>query len=627
MATKLTPVNPYALIATDEEDDDTTPDIYKVSISDLMEKSAKDADDALGLMAADLVERKKAIDEGGDESSLSAGREYVQLFNLYKTAKDELDAALEEIADLPEIDLSVNDEGEESDSDADSGEDEAAADGGEDADELNDLELVTAGLKKLASGGGDLKMTDTKPAKTMASPARIRTASLVQTVSGDGDVSNESTLGETVTDSAWASKVASFMASTRPGAQLDIGGWDTWEGTDRSKFIAGHDSASSYLEKTSRGFDGNHLDVDPKTAAPCEPGCIRRPIADCGNTADPLDIFTSYPCDRGSVKYFQGISLSEVDDSITVWDEAKQASYNAAYDTWKELVTDPGSEPQAIANAYATLQACMKHCARVSCQSAREGAVLPIAVCLEITNEVGYSNPEAVLAYRSAISRLMLRARNAQRRLLLQSFAHHYNVDACSDQYGGLGAAPVLFQIIQEVLSLGTIRDRLTEAGYVIGIDSGAFRKVRSDIAKADQTRSGFGTDDALVYTDGLPIVELLEGPMGGAVQHPYANIDLPPVGPQDPADVPALPAIPNNTWTLEIFRPADFDSISVPQVSLNATRGPSEAKQNIELNMFLETFEGLIKPGCNPNFSVAVTNWHDTGARSAAIEVASPCA
>jgi len=71
------------------------------------------------------------------------------------------------------------------------------------------------------------------------------------------------------------------------------------------------------------------------------------------------------------------------------------------------------------------------------------------------------------------------------------------------------------------------------------------------------------------------------------------------------------------------VFRPQDFDTISVPQISLSATRGPSEAKQNIEMNMFLETFEGLLKPGCNPNYTLNVVNLEATGVRALATAVA----
>jgi len=442
----------------------------------------------------------------------------------------------------------------------------------------------------------------------------------------NGDTKTISLQEEILDDASFGNRVASFANRQSAGAELTIGGWQVWEESDVENYgVSTSDGASSVMASFNRSATGQQR-LDPKTAAPCPPGCIRRNIDDCGNMADPLDIFNEYPCDRGSVEYFTAISLSEVDGSVTVWDEAKQATFDAAYAAYHTAVTAPEPNPGAISTAWATLKACEKHCAQVMCQSSKKAAILPLAVCLEVKNEIGWSQPESIAAYRSALARLLIRERNAQRRTMLQSFSHWYGIDG--SQHGGMGAFPIVYEAIKNVLSIGSVKERIESEGYVIGIDYGML-----NLLDIDNIKTCNRMDDLREAAQGLPIRILLDSAVGGT--QPYAA-DLPPIGPPgangnfpDYTDLHMLPGTPVGTvdtpFCIEVFNPDDYETFSVPDITLTATRGAEHAKQNRMLAFFLETFEGMIKPGCNPSFTLKFWNLCANG-RRAACDVVQDC-
>lgn len=585
---------------TENNTDDSNVELPAPFNVDVLGMTPTDGEAAIDAMNDDLAERKTKIDEG-----TSTAQEIADYKGLRRFKKEQEAALTEAMADLDdeEEDIVESAEEVETSEDGETATEEEAPETETEMSQADEAELVMAGLKKLASSKTPAKFTEGSGA-----PVAPKYAAMYKATANRDSQGNMVAGSIPMTDEQWATNVADRFGSTTAGREMDLGGWDQWEG-DTSKRVASNMPANAIREVVGRDYSGNHK-MDPKTAAPCQPGCVRRDIADCGDMSDPLNIFTEFPCDRGTVEYFQSISLSEVEDAVTVWDEAAQAAHDAAYDAWKTAAKNPATDPQVLANTYAALQAATKHCARVSCQTGVKAAVLPIAICLEITNEVGYSNPEAILAYRSAIARLLLRRRNAQRRLMLQKYSHHYQADLCDDRYGKVGSAPAVFQAIGEALAAGTVAERLEEGGYWIGIDRGLMTNLGIDLKKAGQ---GFGADDIAQCLHGLPFVELLEGADGAATQSPYQSVQLNQPGPANKAN---LPGIPTGTWQVEIFRPADFDTISVPQISLTATRGTAEAKSNTQLNMFLETFEGLLKPGCNPNFTLHLDNVIPSGAR-----------
>lgn len=598
-----------------EEEGNQRPEAFDVDVNAV---TAKDADDAIKAMSDHLAEIKAKIDAG--EALISESREYVELVKIRDEKRAELNAVLDELSALPDAEDNSEDgeDGEQAkdeslveklqdDSDDDSGE------GGESVeDEASAEQLVTAALAKLASqGSAPLKLSDGE-AKPAVAP---KFASMHETRGALGD-------GQAVDDMEWASKVADFVSSSTGQKSMDLGSWNQWEGESTPKIASGM-TRTQIMEITGRDWSGNHK-LDPKTAAPCEPGCVRREIREAGNMADPLNIFSEFPCDRGHTEYFTAIPLSDVSDGVTVWDAARQTAYDAAYSAWTTLARQSSPDTAALAAAYATLQAATKDCVRAACQTGKTAVVLPIAICLEITNEVGYSSPEAVLAYRSALARLLLRRRNAQRRFLLQGFAHHYSVDGTNTAYGNVGAGPMIFQALAEALNLGVATDRLEIDGYSVGVDQQLLSYLGIDLVKNPHSK-GFGMDDIQELMHGLPIVPLLDKvdsspvvagtPVGAPDLLPDEAVTLATAGQID--DPPALPNLGDGRYQIELFRPADFDTISVPNISLSATRGPAEAKQNIELNMFLETFEGLMKPGAQPNFTLTVDNIVPSGGRA----------
>jgi len=595
----------------EEDDGSTRPEAFDIDVSAV---TAKDADDAIQAMSDHLVELKAKID--GGEALISESREYVELVGVRDEKRSELNGVLDALSNLPDAEDNNEDgEGGSEEGEDDGSEDDSKDDGGTLTDTLEVDEtaeqLVTAALAKIAAGGtAPLKLSDGEAASTAPKFAAMSGA---PGALGDGTE---------VSDLDWAAKVADFVGSSTGQKSMDLGSWNQWEGESTPKIAAGM-TKIQIMEITGRDWSGNHK-LDPKTAAPCEPGCVRREIREAGDMSDSLNVFSDYPCDRGHTEYFTAIPLSDVTDGVTVWDEARQTAYDAAYSAWTLLARQASPDTAALAAAYAVLQAATKDCVRAACQTGKTAVVLPIAICLEITNELGYSSPEAVLAYRSALARLLLRRRNAQRRFLLQGFAHHFAVDGTTAAYGNVGAGPMIFQAIAEALNLGVATDRLEIDGYSVGVDQGLLSYLGIDAVKNPHNR-GFGMDDIQEMLGGLDVITLLDkvdaspivagGPVGAPALLPDEAVSLPMAG--QVAEPPALPGLGDGRYQIEVFRKADFDTLSVPNVSLSATRGPAESKQNIELNMFLETFEGLMKAGVQPNFTLTVDNIVASGGRA----------
>lgn len=241
--------------------------------------------------------------------------------------------------------------------------------------------------------------------------------------------------------------------------------------------------------------------------------------------------------------------------------------------------------------------------------------VLPIVVCLKLTNEVAYSQPEAVVGARGALARLMLRERNRQRRTLLQGYAHHYKVDAAK-QYPGLDAGAVVFDAISRMLALGSVKERLTHDGYIVGIDFGLLQMINSGRYMSCHAREAL-----LDAFNGLPIRVLYDAAYN---QYPGTGVpgvepfaaDLPKPGPGNAVELPGWPTgTPERPLCIEVFNPDDFDTFSVPDITMRGTRTFDDMLQNLVTALFLETFEGMMKPGCNPNFTMKFCNLKPTGA------------
>jgi hypothetical protein len=420
-----------------------------------------------------------------------------------------------------------------------------------------------------------------------------------------------------ISDAEFGQRVADFMQRPQVGttaSTIALGGWRTFSDEDIARGIHGKMSPDAVMAAVGRGISGDRLpEIDPVTAAPCpDSTCVRYAIADVGDMSDPLgDAFSEFPCERGQVEFFRGISLSEVSGDVNVWNTAAQAAMDAAFAAYRAAVTAAVPVPATISAAWAALKAAEKTCAQAACRGSVKAPVLPLAICLEITNELGYSQPEAVAAYRAALMRALVRERNRQRRTLMQSFSHHYGVDGAD--YQDMGAIPTVFEALKTALSMGVLKERIQDGGYEIGIDYGFL-----SLLEIDDIKSNLRMDDLREAVGGLPIRVLLDAAIGKS--SPFAA-DLVPVGPPAGA-LPKLPGFPIGTvtapWQIEIYKPSSIETFSVPDITMTATRSVEQAMQNRQMVLFLETFEGMIKPGVEPSYTLNFTNMIPSGRRAA---------
>jgi hypothetical protein len=479
-------------------------------------------------------------------------------------------------------------------------------------------ELITAAMALVAATQQQstppaaLVLANVSPAVPREVAPLVASANVIKAEEGSGGTDIVTLTSAPMTDAEWGTRVANLSRAQGDVKEVvDLGGWRVWQASAEQIAPAGA-NGSQIANLVGRSIaSGDKLSEEARTAAACPPGCIRRDIADCGNYADPLNMFSEYPCDLGSVTYFRGYSMSEFEGGLTVWDEEKQAQFNAAYDQYNEALAS--GDIDAIATAMATVKACEKRCALIKCRKGEEAVMLPIMICLKLTNEVSYSQPESIAAARGAMTRLLLRERNRQRRTLIQGFAHHYKVDGAD--YGGLGAGCVVYDAIQRMMAIGSVKERVDHGGYIVGIDYGLLAMLRSDNFLGCHAREGLS--DAF---GGLPIRVLYDSAYTAAGIpgiEPFAA-DLNEPGPGNAVD---LPGWPTGEFCIELFNPNDFDFFSVPDITMRGTRSMDDVLRNMVTALILETHEGIMKPGCNPNYTMKFNNLKVTGAKVGCLE------
>lgn len=384
MAKKFTPKNASQ---GDEGggDDFTPPEIFSVDFASITGDGDTTAAQALrghyAEMVADatFVELRTAV-EGGT-ASLAQSTQYAGLVERANEAAmtiSSLESQSTSLDDLPEAggveDTSfVPVEGGGTDpADGDIPDEVEDPDGGEDAPDASlTPEVVSAAMGLLAAGGLQAAggagvqsgVTDGNQPKGEIAP--LVSSVTVMTAGTDG--ATETLTAGGMTDTDWSGAVAS-LRNAEAGERVSLGGWRVWDATPEQT-LPQDMNGTVVASITNRDVASGARRMDPKTAAPCAPGCIRLDIRDCGNNADPLNIFTEYPCDRGTVTWFRGYTMRDIDGSVTVWDPAKQAAFDAAYEAYNTAL-DSGSTDD-IANALAAVKQCEKRCAMVKCLTRR----------------------------------------------------------------------------------------------------------------------------------------------------------------------------------------------------------------------------------------------------------------
>lgn len=359
-------------------------------------------------------------------------------------------------------------------------------------------------------------------------------------------------------------------------------------------------------------------------AAPerCGPNDFRRDIPDAGDISSPLlNALQSYPAPHCTLEHYTDISLSTVQNGITVWDADARAAFQDALDAWRADVAGGGPyDPQL----YADLKAAEKQCAIAGCPSTAVVTMLPIAACLEYPTDLEYCSPETIRAYNRALAREFVRQRTAAMLTTVTALSATVTVDASGALFTAstpifdgtditntvdvqMGASIALDFVISTLKPQGVMLERITAGNYALVLPFGLGELVAMDgrFAGVEDLASAFpGVSQVITAldvssTDTIPYPAV---PAAGSTTAFEGNLE------------------PPTDWSLYLLDLDDFFEISRPDIELGAQLAPSTIRGNMVFGGFMESAAGYGKDGVHPAWKIDFSNLVYNGVRPARV-------